>query len=80
MSDGQSGGPALDFQRVAVVGVNSRSFGAEQNYSVVSWLGRALDVPFGFDDTEFRTISGAVLPVKDTTLRKLSEAGIIRII
>jgi hypothetical protein len=80
MANGQSGGPALDWERVAVIGVNSRSFGEAVDYSLVSWLGRALDEPFGFDDVEFRTGEGEVVPVRNTTLRRLAEAGIIKIV
>jgi hypothetical protein len=80
MANGQSGGPALDWERVAVIGVNSRSFGEAVDYSLVSWLGRALDEPFGFDDVEFRTGAGEVVPVRNTTLRRLAEAGIIKIV
>jgi hypothetical protein len=80
MSNGQSGGPVLDINRIAVIGVNSRSFGEDADYSVVSWLGKTLDMPFGFDDVEFRTDSGSIFPLTNTTLRKLAEVGIIRLI
>jgi hypothetical protein len=80
MSSGQSGGPVLDCKRVAVIGVNSRSHGEEADYSVVSWLGKALDVPFGFDGVEFRSASGKAVRVNNTTLRKLADAGIVQIV
>jgi S1-C subfamily serine protease len=80
MASGQSGGPALDFNKVAVIGINSRSFGEDVDYSIISWFGKTLDVPFGFDDVEFRTASGNVFPVRNTTLRRLAEAGIVQIV
>jgi hypothetical protein len=80
MRSGQSGGPVIDMDKMGVVGINSRSIEGEDNYCIVSWLGRALDVPFGFDDVEFRNDSGEVIPVKKTTLRLLAEHGVVSIV
>lgn len=80
MRSGQSGGPVIDMDKMGVVGVNSRSIDGEDNYCIVSWLGRTLDVPFGFDDVEFRNYKGDNIPLKNTTLRKLSEHGVVSIV
>lgn len=80
MRSGQSGGPVIDMDKMGVVGINSRSFAGVDNYSVVSWLGKALDVPLNFDDLEFRNDGGEVIQLSNTTLRQLAERGVVNII
>jgi S1-C subfamily serine protease len=80
MRSGQSGGPVIDMDKMGVVGINSRSFDGVEDYCIVSWLGKALDVPFGFDDIEFRNDDGKVIPVKNTSLRLLAQQGVVSIV
>lgn len=79
MLSGHSGGPVLNMASKGVVGVNSRSDG-QDGYCVVSWLGKALDIPLHFDDTELHNGSGKAVSVGETTLRKLAQHGIVSII
>ena len=80
MRSGQSGGPVIDMSKMGVVGVNSRSFAGVDNYSIISCLGKALDVLIDFEDLEVRNDSGEVIPLKNTTLRQLAKRGVINIL
>jgi hypothetical protein len=80
MSHGQSGGPCLNMKNMGVIGINSRSMDGKDAYSVVSWLGKALDVPVTFKDFEFRNDAGGVVRMDSLTLRQLAGFGIISII
>ncbi len=72
---GQSGGPAFCMETLSVVGINSiGGIGG----GLVSWVGKALDAelvtPIGL------TLGGQRLePGEGTTLRKMGEAGQIKI-
>ena len=65
---------------MGVVGINSRSFAGVDNYSIVSCLGKALDVLIDFEDLEVRNDSGEVIPLKNTTLRQLAKRGVVNIV
>ena len=83
MLSGHSGGPAISVESWGVVGVNSTGFDSESGgaieYSVVSWIGKALDAEFvlPFDVTLGKR---EVTAGENISLRLMAEYEVIRII
>ncbi|MEZ6048747.1 MAG: CPXCG motif-containing cysteine-rich protein [Planctomycetaceae bacterium] len=78
MKPGHSGGPAISKDSWGVVGVNSSSLG-NHGYSVVSWIGKAIDLDFELP-FEIKLGTKAISSGSPISLRRMAECNVIRII
>jgi hypothetical protein len=83
MLSGHSGGPAISTDSLGVLGVNSTGFDAEDGsvieYSVVSWMGKALDAEFALP-YEMTLGKRKVKAGENISLRVMAECDVIKII
>lgn len=78
MGPGHSGGPVLNTSNYSVMGINSGSLGSD--YSVISWIGKALDLEFSIPGLNITTLKGDKIPFQSISLRKLENHGLTTIV